>query len=508
MRFRSIVEYLEQSAARYPDKVVFASDEGRITYAAFIKEARKVASQLSEKSRVAILIDRSVECLIAIFGVAYANGCCVVLDMESPEERSQKILDAFAPQQYITNQRNVAKARKICSDEMLILEELLQAEPNDRRLSDILHRMIDTDPFLVMFTSGSTGTPKGTVICHRSLIDYIEAACDALGIDSCVVWGNQAQLFYSMCVLDVFSTVAVGATLNIIPRRCFSFPAVLIDYLNEHKINSVYWVPSVLTSVAVMDTFSEYLPQYLEKVFFVGEVMPVRHLNYWIDHLPDCIYANLYGPTEITDTCTYYIVDRHFEEHESLPIGIPFKNCEVIVIDDDGRRVLRPEDGQGVLYVRGSFLGLGYYGEPEKTQASFVQNPLNEAYPELLYRTGDYVCFNERGELLYRGRVDHQIKHMGHRIELGEIECAAASILGVDQAACIYDGEKRQIILFYSGKAEDANIREQLAKLLPAYMTPARIICRESLPLTSTGKADRVKLAALYRQTQEPSIRE
>ena len=502
MKFRSIVEYLEYSAALYPDKVVFASDEGSITYSEFVQEARNVGSQLPEKSRVAIFIDRSVECLIAIFGVAYANGCCTVIDMESPAERNQKILDAFVPHQQITNHRNVSRAREICDAGTLILEELLQAEPNDRRLSGILRRMIDMDPFLVMFTSGSTGIPKGTVICHRSLIAYIEAACDALEIDSHIVWGNQAQLFYSMCVLDVFSTVAVGATLHIIPKRCFSFPGLLIDYLNEHKINSVYWVPSVLTAVAVMDTFSEYLPQYLERVFFVGEVMPVRHLNYWIDYLPDCIYANLYGPTEITDTCTYYIVDRHFEDHESLPIGIPFKNCEVIVINDDGQRVLCPEDGLGVLYVRGSFMGLGYYGEPEKTRLAFVQNPLNKAYPELVYRTGDYVCFNEQGELVYRGRADYQIKHMGYRIELGEIECAAASISGVDRAVCIYDGERREIVLFYAGKAEKNDLHKTLTELLPAYMMPTCMICRESLPLTSTGKADRVKLAALYHQTR------
>lgn len=502
MRFRSIVEYLERSAALYPGKVVFASDEGSITYAAFVQAARTVGSQLPEKGRVAILIDRSVDCLIAIFGVAYANGCCAVIDMDSPAERSRKILDAFTPHQCITNQRNVSRVREICSAQTQMLEELLQAEPNDRRLSDILRRMIDTDPFLVMFTSGSTGSPKGTVICHRSLIDYIEAACDALEIDSHVVWGNQAQFFYSMCVLDVYSTVTVGATLRIIPKRLFSFPGLLIDYLNEHMINSVYWVPSVLTAAALMDTFSEYLPRYLERIFFVGEVMPVRQLNYWIEHLPDCVYANLYGPTEITDTCTYYIVDRHFEDRESLPIGIPFKNCEVIVIGDDGKRVLRPEDGQGVLYVRGSFLGLGYYGEPEKTRSSFVQNPLNKAYPELLYRTGDYVCFNERGELMYRGRADHQIKHMGYRIELGEIESAAVSIPGVERAVCIYDGEKRQIILFYAGEAEDAAIRGQLLRLLPAYMIPMRILHLKSLPVTSTGKVDRVKLAEMYRQTR------
>ena len=500
MKLRNIVEYLERSAKLYPDKVIFASDDRSITYSDFVKAARTVGSRLTEKSKVAVLIGRSVECLIAVFGAAYANACYTVIDMESPAERNNKILNTFAPQQLITDSRNFSLAQEICGSEMLLMEELLKTEPNDQYLSDISRRMIDTDPFFVMFTSGSTGAPKGTVICHRSLLAYIEAACDALGIDSRVVWGNQAPFYYSMCVLDVYSTVVSGATLHIIPKRCFSFPGLLIDYLNEHKVNSIYWTPSVLTMVAVMDTFAEYLPRYLERVFFVGEIMPVRHLNYWINHLSRCVYANLYGPTEITDTCTYYIVDRYFEDHESLPIGIPFKNCEVIVIDDDGKRVLRPEDGQGILYVRGAFLGLGYYGEPEKTRAAFVQNPLNKFYPEILYRTGDYVCFNDRGELLYRGRADHQIKHMGYRIELGEIECAASSISGVHRASCIYDSEKRRIVLFYSGKAEDSNVRKQLLSLLPAYMAPAIIVNLEALPLTSSGKADRMKLKALYNQ--------
>ena len=499
-RFRGIVEYLERSAALYPDKVVFASEAGGITYADFVRAARRAGSQLRERGRVAILIDRSVECLVAIFAAAYANACCTVIDMESPAGRTEKILGTFAPEQLVTCQRDETRARELCGAEMLILEELLEKEPDERRLARIARAMIDTDPFLVVFTSGSTGTPKGTVICHRSLVSYVEAACDAFGIDAHVIWGNQAPFYYSMAVLDVYSTIVAAATLVIIPRQCFSFPGLLIDFVNEHRVNSIYWVPSVLSMVATMDTFSEYRPEYLEKVLFVGEVMPVRQLNYWMRHLPDCLYANLYGPTEITDTCTYYIVDRPFEDHESLPIGVPFANCDVIVIDDGGRRVLGPEDGEGILYVRGSFLGLGYYGDAERTLAAFVQNPLNTAYPELLYRTGDYVSYNDRGELIFRGRADHQIKHMGYRIELGEIECAAASIPGVDRACCHYDAERRRIVLFFSGDASDRAIRDQLGRLLPAYMLPTLLMRQESLPHTSTGKVDRMRLAALYEQ--------
>ena len=145
-------------------------------------------------------------------------------------------------------------------------------------------------------------------------------------------------------------------------------------------------------------------------------------------------------------------------------------------------------------------MGLGYYSAPEKTQAAFVLNPLNKFYPELLYCTNDYVCFNDRGELLYKGRADHQIKHMGYRIELGEIEYAASSILGVNRASCIYDKEKQRIVLFYSGNSEEADIRKQLLSLLPAYMMPTVIVNLESLPLTSSGKVNRIKLKALYDQ--------
>ena len=500
MKFRSIIEYLETSAKLYPDKIIFASDDRSITYSDFVKEARKLGSQLVEKSRVAVLIDRSVDCLIALFGAAYANVCYTVIDIESPAERNKKILSTFEPQHVVTDSRNFSMAKEICGSDVLILEELLKTEADSQYLSDISRRMVDTDPFFVIFTSGSTGTPKGTVICHRSLLAYIEAACDAFGIDSHVVWGNQAPFYYIMSALDVYSTVAAGATLYVIPKQYFSFPGLLIDYINANKINSLYLVPSVLSMIAVMDTFSEYLPKNLEKVLFSGEVMPVRHLNYWIRHLPRCLYANLYGSTEITDSCTYYIVNRHFEDHESLPIGIPFKNCEVIVIDDNGKRVLRPEDGQGILYVRGAFLSLGYYSASEKTQEAFVQNPLNKFYPELLYCTNDYVCFNDLGELLYKGRADYQIKHMGYRIELGEIEYAASSISGVNRAGCIYDREKQRIVLFYSGNPAETYIRKHLLSLLPTYMIPAVIVKLEALPLTSSGKMNRVKLKALYDQ--------
>ena len=274
----------------------------------------------------------------------------------------------------------------------------------------------------------------------------------------------------------------------------FSFPLMLVDYLNERKVNAIYWVPTALGILAGCDAFAKSKPAYLKKILFAGEVMPVKPLNYWRRYLPDALYANLYGPTEITDTCTYYIVNRAFDNADSLPIGRAFDNCDVIVIDENNRRVLKPEDGMGELYVRGSFLGMGYYGDAAKTALAFVQNPLNNKYPEFLYRTGDIVCFNEHGELMFKGRKDSQIKHMGHRIELGEIEAAASALERIERVCCLYNYEKKQIVLFYSGEVEEQQMSMHMRNAVPSYMMPQRLIRKQALPINMNGKIDRTKL--------------
>ena len=129
----------------------------------------------------------------------------------------------------------------------------------------------------------------------------------------------------------------------------------------------------------------------------------------------NALFANLFGPTETTDICTYYIVDRKFSDGETLPIGRACDNCDVFAVKEDGTAANIGEEGE--LYARGSFLAMGYYNNPEKTAAAFVQNPLNTAYPETVYKTGDLVKRNENGELIYISRKDFQIKHMGYRIE-------------------------------------------------------------------------------------------
>ena len=208
------------------------------------------------------------------------------------------------------------------------------------------------------------------------------------------------------------------------------------------------------------------------------------------------MYANLYGPTELTDICTYYVVNRDFKDNETLPIGKPCNNCEAIILDENNN-----ESEEGELCIKGSILGLGYYNNKEKTDTTFIQNPLNKSFIEYIYRTGDIVKYNEYNELIYLSRKDFQIKHMGYRIELGEIETNINALDGITLCACIYDANNKQIVLFYEGnKLKEEDVNKFACEKLVSYMRPNKIIKVSKMPYNANGKIDRVKLKELYEE--------
>lgn len=496
----NLIEYFQETVAAFSNKVAIDDNQDSMTFLELNEISDKVAITIRSKKivriPVAVFLPKNRWSVVSFIGIFKSGNFYVPLDVKSPLERVSKILGTLNPTIIITDELHKNKLREIdyVGDILLIDDILTKVFKDDDicSLKTLAESIIDLDPIYAIFTSGSTGTPKGVLISHKGVIDYIEWAKVTYSVTSQDIIGNQAPFYFDNSTLDIYLMIVCGATLNIIPESQFTFPIKLIEYVNSKSINFVFWVPSVLNSVSNFDVFSSVKPSRLNKILFAGEAMPNKHLNYWRKHHPNSLYSNLYGPTEITVDCTFYIVDRDFRDDESLPIGKACKNTQILILSDVGKVVNNNDIGE--LCVRGSSLAFGYYNDLEKTKQSFVQNPLHNLYPDLIYKTGDLVHENQHGEIIFVGRKDSQIKHMGYRIELGEIETAILGVEQVENACVLYNDIEKQIVAFFISNKTNIEIRKELMVCLPKYMIPTKWIKKDEFSLNANGKINRLEL--------------
>jgi len=495
----NVTHYLDRTAKRFPEKIAVDDMQKTLTFKQLQSQALHIAGRITESGLenhpIAVFMQKGCDMVMCFAAVNYSGNFYVPIDTKSPDSRIKSIFDSLQSKLILTDKAHYDKLKSLYDGEIILIPpNPLKGELSFLFRGEVEGGVIDTDPVYSIFTSGSTGNPKGVVISHRGVIDYIDWAVQTFEVDENTVIANQAPFYFDNSTLDIYLMFAAGAELVIVPDEYYAFPAKLTDLLNQKKVNFVFWVPFVLINIANYNLLEQKKPEYLKKILFAGEVMPNRHLNYWRKHLPDCLYANLYGPTEITVDCTFYIVDREFTDEEPLPIGKPCRNSGVLILTDDNR--LAEVNEHGELCVRGSSLAAGYYNDPEKTAKVFVQNPLNPHYPEIIYRTGDVVYWNERGEIMYVGRKDFQIKHNGYRIELGEIENAVSGTGLVKTACVVYNQTQKEITMFYQAEA-DLNLgefRKRMLQFVPKYMLPTKYRRLDEMPLSANGKIDRLKL--------------
>lgn len=490
----NILEYLEETMQRVPDKIAFSGETDCLTFSELYAQSRAIGTALIRdgfyKQPVVVFMKKQPKTVAAFLSVIYSGCFYVPLDDEMPRYRIELILQSLNPAACICDETTLPVAQILsCIGRIYNYDKIAYGEIDHAALQSVRDRQIDTDPIYIVFTSGSTGVPKGVVGCHRAVIDYIENLCDVLRFNENTVFGNQTPLYFDACLKEIIPTLKYGATTHLIPRKLFLLPVKLVEYLNEKKINTLCWVVSALTYISSFKTFETVTPKHLRTIAFASEVFPIRQLNIWRTVLPSARFINLYGPTETTGICCYYEVDREFGEQEVLPVGRPFRNTEIILLDENNR-VPAPGE-QGEICIRGTRLTHGYFLNPEKTAEAFVQNPLNAHYPELIYRTGDIGKYNDRGELVFVSRKDNQIKHMGHRIELGEIEAVTSTHESVSSACCVFDPDRKKIILFYVGEITELELKSSLKEKLPRYMLPHILHRLETMPLTPNGKIDR-----------------
>jgi len=441
----------------------------------------------------------SYACMIACLkiGAVYVN-----LDPSSPPERLEKMLESCkARQLWIWGDQESARLTSISSDIRIINYSsksfVLELDSQSDLFPDQNRRVDGSSPAYIMFTSGSTGFPKGAAITHGNLLNFIAWARGTFSIEANDRLTNLNPMHFDNSVFDFYGSLFTGASMVPVPEDMLKNPRRMLDALNPLGCSIWFSVPSLIIYALRMRALRETDLPSLRTMSFGGEGFPKNSLRALAKMLmPRVQFVNVYGPTECTCICSSYEVNEtDLASDELLPLGPIAPNFRFLILDDHKELAASGEIGE--LYLGGPNVGAGYYGDPERTGAAFVQNPTHESYRDIYYRTGDLVRYDSEADLLFFcGRKDHQIKRMGYRIELEEIEYAIGALPYVVENAVTFakgESDAGSIVAHVSATKEDEfSLLEDLREKLPSYMIPDKIVFVSDLPKNQNGKIDRV----------------
>lgn len=493
----NVLEYLENAAIKWPDGIAFADEKASLTFAGLHDAARQVGSAVAActqpRQPVAVLMnDRSVTCVAALLGVLYAGCPYAPLDATMPPERLQVILDQLQPAAILCDESTRAAVGRVSiTCPVLLYEVAVKTRVDEERLAAIRAQDSVWDILSILYTSGSTGIPKGVAQSQYSYITYTEATVEKYSFTQDTIFGNQSPFFYANSIIDIYPPLMLGATVYILPSQCLSFPKVLVEQLRERHITELTMTPSSYVKAAQTGAlYPGCLPE-LEYIILSGEAAHWQTLQCWMAAAPNAGVWNFYGSTEVFSVAVWRI-DREFVDGAVIPVGVPFAQVEVLIVDEDGKPLPRGERGE--MLISNPWLCSGYFRDEKRTWNAFVIDPLERGYHTRYYRTGDIGCIGEDGALTVLGRKDSQIKRAGYRMELGEVDAALRQIPGWKNGCVLYDKASGKLCCFWEGELTQKEIQAALRKQLPRYALPDTFIHVEEMPYTATMKIDRERL--------------
>lgn len=491
-----VFDWIRRSAASYGSRIVYTDTERSVSFEELERYSAAVATWVAQHSAierpVAVMTSRGAFTPACYMGVARAGCFYAPIDVDVPQKRLEQIMSVAEPAIVIVDKEHLSKAEAVAGDcEIALMEDLLAYPADDGLVAEREASVTESSPLYMIFTSGSTGKPKGVLTSHRSLICYLEGLNEVICLDESDVLGNQAPLDYIAAVRDMYLPLMTGASTVMVPKNEFAMPDALFKTLNDCGVTTLCWSTAGLEIPAKLGGFAEGRPEHLRRVVFSGSVISNKYLRIWQQNLPDVTFINQYGPTEATASCTYYVLRDVVSDDTVLPIGKPYKHYQIMLLthdEENGTWSETPDGEIGEICVKGPCLATGYYRSKEQTEKVFIQNPLNNEYPERIYLCGDLGHIGEDGELYFHGRKDRQIKHLGHRVELAEVEAYAMTIDGVTECVSLYDKARELIYLFYTGNASAKEITLGFRADMPSFMVPRKMVALDVMPHLPNGK--------------------
>jgi len=491
IQLRSVPRMLNLAAKHFGKKTIYEENNETVTFAELKDIAEKVATQVAcisaANKPVLIWSTKSVKTPALYMGVLAAGCYYAPLGLDTPFFRVRTILDVMKPQVLLTD--------GIPDEELVKLEftgkiiKLNDCTETDAELVNArTNSIVDTDPMYVVFTSGSTGTPKGVVATHRGTVDYLTSFVSHFSIDETAVFGSQVPFEYIAGIREMYVPLITGCKTVIVPKTLFKTPLKIAEYVHQKEITLLYWTTAMYTVVYDFKIFDDLKPDRIKNVFFAGSVMQPKVFYYLRDNIPNAMFAQHYGTTE-TIGCTYYVAQPGKNYDNGVPVGKAIINRRCFLIDEENKLVTEP-DKKGEFVMNDTANAIGYFRESEKTAEHFVQNPFHNDYPDICFLTKDIGSYNDDGDMVFHGRSDRQIKHMGFRVELAEIELAATKCEGVTECSCVYDVNKAVIWLVFAGEATEQAVSAHLRGALPSFMLPRKFLAMKTLPRMYNGKID------------------
>lgn len=508
----NLIEYFIETVGCFGERTAVIDGERHVTFYEVDNRARQLAQAIIDTCQcknqpVAMFMPKCVEAAITDLAITYSGNAYMNLDVKNPAERLGNIFALIQPVAVVTNSRFMTIIEPIATSNgaaVINIEDIATDAiiPSQEKLLARISDLIDTDPYCIINTSGSTGTPKGVVLNHKSFIDFMAQTFDEYKFSENDVIGSLSPVVFDIWSYELCLLQGKGASIVVIPDTWSAFPVKILQLMQQQNVSYIFWVPTIMVNIANMGLLQQVLLPTLRLCWYAGEVFPTKQFNIWRHSMPQTTFANFYGPIEITLDCVYYTIEREIADDEPIPIGKAFRNTDILILDENNQKITEAYK-EGELCVRGTSLAMGYYNNPEKTMAAFVQNPLNHSYPEIIYRTGDLVFINNRGEIVFKGRKDSLIKHMGYRIELGEIEHVIINTLKLVKNGCVvYNHQRKEITLYYEAVQElsAADFRKAIGNTLPKYMVPVVYHHLPELKRNTNGKIDRLYYSKLVEE--------